>query len=104
LPAALREMRRVLRPGGLLLLAFHVGIGCLHCSVGGVYTAPVLRGTGHIPDAQTAGHAASGDHSRVQPRRDRVCRSFDPRLACLNVPRTSQCLWNGRRVLVFRHG
>jgi SAM-dependent methyltransferase len=29
-PAALREMRRVVRPGGWLLLAFHLGAGTLH--------------------------------------------------------------------------
>jgi SAM-dependent methyltransferase len=30
LPAAMREFQRVLRPGGLLLLAFHVGQECVH--------------------------------------------------------------------------
>lgn len=30
LEQALRELRRALRPGGLLLLAFHIGDGCVH--------------------------------------------------------------------------
>jgi SAM-dependent methyltransferase len=30
LPSALREFQRALRPGGLLLLAFHVGQECIH--------------------------------------------------------------------------